>query len=562
VEVLLQIPQGALPVLNSKATDSRQITLEPYTTRTFEYRFYFPVVGKEGGKFRHFPVKVAISGNSAGSAAPFEFNVVARFTQLDKASWDYLSQEGTDEEVLDFLGQNNIQRVDLDKVAWRCRRNVDFYRKLTSVLKVRHAWQDTIASYSLVHNDAATLREWLKHHSEFLDLCGAHLVSNLVTIDRTERHTFEHLEYSPLVNQRAHRVGDQWRVANPAVLGQYQALMDVLAHKPVLDDKDNVTVVYHLFLQDRVEEALARFAMVKADALSTRLQYDYLRCYAAFYAGSLADARSIAAAHANEPVVRWKSLFADVLSQLDEIDGKPAKTEKAAEPDREKETSGLAATEPSLDLKVENRTITLTWKNMNEVTLNYYLMDPEFSFSSSPFVGQDASRFNIIRPNKTSMQILPDGKDSMEIPLPEEFAKANVLVEVVSAGIRKAQSYHANSLKLTVTENYGRLEARDSQTDKPLGKAYVKVYARLQNGTLRFYKDGYTDLRGRFDYASLNGPFEGAPPTPVAAEPAPANGLDYQMLKPVEMGSIDRLAILVLSDANGTIVKEVPPPQQ
>src|SRR5204863_2340654 len=138
------------------------------------------------------------------------------------------------------------------------------------------------------------------------------------------------------------------------------------------------------------------------------------------------------------------------------------------------------------------------------VTLNYYLMDPEFLFSSSPFVGEDPARFSLIKPTRTATQALPEGKDALDIPLPGEFAKANVLVEILGAGQRKAQAYHANTFKLTLAENYGRLDLRDHAADKPVSKAYVKVYARLKNGTVRFFKDGYTDLRGKFDYASLN----------------------------------------------------------
>jgi hypothetical protein len=95
-----------------------------------------------------------------------------------------------------------------------------------------------------------------------------------------------------------------------------------------------------------------------------------------------------------------------------------------------------------------------------------------------------------------------------------------------------------------------------------LSKAYVKVYAKLKNGTLRFFKDGYTDLRGRFDYASLNGPDGGQPPQPVPYETAPANGLDYQMLKPAELNDVEKLAVLVLSETNGAITREVNPPRQ
>ena len=37
---------------------------------------------------------------------------------------------------------------------------------------------------------------------------------------------------------------------------------------------------------------------------------------------------------------------------------------------------------------------------------------------------------------------------------------------------------------------------------KPLPGVYVKVFVRISgSGTAQFYKDGYTDIRGKFDYA-------------------------------------------------------------
>ncbi|OYW77116.1 MAG: hypothetical protein B7Z37_05580 [Verrucomicrobia bacterium 12-59-8] len=555
--VLLQIPQGALPVLESKATDSRQIRLEPYTTQTFEYHFYFPLVpAKPGLKFAHFPVNVT-TGTSTAGAKPFEFNVVSKLTEVDKASWDYVSHYGSESEVFTFLEQTNLAALDLTRVAWRCRQSVDFYQKLIAFMRTHHLDDGTIASYALLHNDAATLREWLK--VQFGDVCGPYFSSKLLTLDPIERRSYEHLEYSPLVNQRAHRVGSEWRIANPAVLEQYTNLLDILAYKPQLDAMDNMSVAYFLFLQDRVEEALTRFKSIDAAKLPTKNQHDYFQCYAAFYEGDLAAARGLAAKYADHPVPRWKLLFADVATQITEIEGKDAKTEKGDKPDREKQQAELAATEPSFDFKVENKNIALSWKSLEEVTLNYYLMDPEFSFSSNPFVSQDAGRFSIIKPNKTATQTLPKNQTTLDLALPAEFAKANVLVEVLGAGQRKTQAYHANTLKLTLSENYGRLETRDTTTNKPLPKTYVKVYARLNNGTVRFFKDGYTDLRGRFDYASLNGPENGSPqPTPYEA--APANGLDYQMLKPAELNNIEKIAILILSDTHGATVKEVNPP--
>jgi hypothetical protein len=49
-----------------------------------------------------------------------------------------------------------------------------------------------------------------------------------------------------------------------------------------------------------------------------------------------------------------------------------------------------------------------------------------------------------------------------------------------------------------LTESYGQLRVGNAQ-GQPLPKVYVKVYARLPGGAVRFHKDGYTDLRGRFE---------------------------------------------------------------
>ncbi|MBE7496404.1 MAG: hypothetical protein HS117_15790 [Verrucomicrobiaceae bacterium] len=559
--VLLQIPQGALPILGSKATDSKQVRLEPYTTQTFEYHFYFPAVSaKAGVKFAHFPVNVG-----GAAAKPMEFNVVAKLTQVDKASWDYVSQNSTEAEVFAFLEQNNLEALDLERVAWRCKQG-DFYQKLVGFMNQHHVSDDAVFSYAFLHNDAAMLGQLLKDDDGY----GPYFASKLLTLEPIELRSYEHLEYSPLVNQRAHRLGSEWRIANPAVLQQYTQLLTALAHKPQLDAMDSMSVVYYLFLQDRVEEALTRFKAIDATKLPTRLQHDYFQCYAAFYEGDVAAARGVASkrlassdrsdkSDQSDLPPRWKTLFKDVLTQADEVDGKTTKPEKPAQPDREAQQSDLASTEPGFDFKVEKQTISLNWKNLSEVTLNYYLMDPEFSFSSNPFVSQDAGRFSIIKPNKTATQALPKDAMKLDVPLPGEFAKANVLVEVIGAGKRQTQAYHANTLKLTLTENYGRLETRDVSTDKPLPKAYVKVYAKLNNGTVRFFKDGYTDLRGRFDYASLNAP-ENVTQQQVSDGGAPANGLDYAMLKPAELNNVSKLSILVLSDTHGATVKEVDPP--
>jgi hypothetical protein len=292
------------------------------------------------------------------------------------------------------------------------------------------------------------------------------------------------------------------------------------------------------------------------------LQYDYFRCYAAFYEEHPEVARDIARKYADYPVDRWRQLFAEVTAQVNEIEGQEPSRPGDAHPQRDKQQDALAASEASFDFKVENRQIALTWKNLGALTVNYYLMDPEFLFSASPFVTQDSGRFSIIKPTRSDTQALPAGKDQLSIPLPGEFTKANVLVEILGAGQRKAQAYHANTLGIAIAENYGRLEVREEAESKPLSKVYVKVYARLRDGAVRFFKDGYTDLRGRFDYASLNSSASPDRPATARGSMDTGNGMNCQMLTPGELGEVERFSILVLSEAHGAEVREASPPTQ
>ena len=55
-----------------------------------------------------------------------------------------------------------------------------------------------------------------------------------------------------------------------------------------------------------------------------------------------------------------------------------------------------------------------------------------------------------------------------------------------------------------MNKDFGIIKLIDLKLKKPVPKIYVKCFAEYTNGTIKFYKDGYTDLRGSFDYVSLN----------------------------------------------------------
>ncbi len=110
-----------------------------------------------------------------------------------------------------------------------------------------------------------------------------------------------------------------------------------------------------------------------------------------------------------------------------------------------------------------------------------------------------------------------------------------MLVEVTAKGISRIGLLTANTLAVTVVEPYGRVQVRNQSDRAPIEAAYVKVYARHQDGSVRFFKDGYTDLRGQFDYATLS------------------TG---------DLSTTSRLSILVIDPKHGALVREADPPSR
>jgi hypothetical protein len=524
---LIQLPIGAIPVANGQFTRSVPLDLEPYHTQTIDYFFYFP----RAGKFTHFPVQVAKNEQFVAAAEPFVFNVVERPTKLDTASWDYVSQNGTNEEVLVFLERENVLALNLDRIAFRMKDR-DFFESVTKLLTLRHLFQPTLWSYGLYHADVPTARQYLLHADQIVNECGGPIDTSLLMVDPVARHQYEHLEYKPLVNARAHSLGQRRQIVNDKFLEQYQRFLKLLSYHRRLDDTDLLAVTYYLLLQDRVDEARELFAKVNAEKVQTAMQYDYCAAYLAMYEEAPQRARAIAARYARHPVDRWRNTFAAITAQLDEIEGHGPKVVDNG--DRGQHQGALAATEPGFELSLDNKAIQLSWQNLETVQVNYYLMDVELLFSHSPFVQQSGSQFAWIRPNLSREVKLGAASGKTSLPLPDELVKRNVLVEVTAAGKTRSAPYYANAMDVKFTESYGQVRVTDGG-GKPLPKVYVKVYARLADGSVKFHKDGYTDLRGRMDYVSVNTP---------------------------ERLAIERLAVLVLSEDRGALIRDVAPPQR
>jgi len=292
-------------------------------------------------------------------------------------------------------------------------------------------------------------------------------------------------------------------------------------------------------------------------------------------------------------VSRWASRFQDMDEQVKEIaalssavataSSSPspasAKADLQAEvskddnkPDPERLRVLLAKmwqrTRPSFDMSLQSKSIVVDYANVATVQLRFYIMDLELLFSTQPFFvtersgsgassGDKKQNSMFIKPNITTDVQLPVPAEpllnaaaasggnapvqSHSIAIPEKMADSNLIIEaVVPGGIRKTLTYFANSLLLSVQPSVGQLQvlerpAAANAPSRPIAGAYVKVYAKLNGGGEPFWKDLYTDLRGRADYCSLSD---------AAAD----------------LGQVKSFSILVVTDKNGSVIREVSPP--
>jgi len=128
--------------------------------------------------------------------------------------------------------------------------------------------------------------------------------------------------------------------------------------------------------------------------------------------------------------------------------------------------------------------------------------------------------------------------------MPEEVRGKNVVIEMnfdveilvsrtlgKSCFLQEFKTFYSSMLKVKINEKLGELKVYSM--GKTLAKAYVKVFCKENNGAEVFFKDGYTDIRGKFEYASASG---------------------------TDLGGIQKFAILVSDKNNGQIIKEAKNP--
>lgn len=524
-DVLYQIPVGAIAFNQKENVKNLKLTLQPYGTYNHRFMFYFPNVGD----FKQYPARVYVKDDLLASTGVKDMAVVAQLTKIDRKSWDWVALNGSDDDVIGFLENANVGRIHLDKVFYRLKDR-EFYTRLTALLSKRGFYNPTVCSYAFHHGDADGMRGYIKR-SWIADRIGGYMTSTLLTLDPVRDGTYRHLEYAPLVVARTHAMKGEKTIFIEGLGRQYAALLENLTTAEKPDDSQLMELAYYFLLQNRIDEAVELVGRVNKNDLEIRLQYAYFNCYLNFFLERLDDARSIAEEYRDYPVLRWRNRFREVLSQVAEAAGGG----RLAEGDsRESKLAEMSGGETAIDFRVEGHLLKVAYDNVTEFRMNVYEMDVEVLFSRNPFARDYAERFAFVRPSLTTAVATAEKSGRMETEIPAEYRNRDVFVELSAGGVSKSALALSANLDVKLYPNTGRLRVADRADGKALPRVYVKVYAMI-DGQAEFYKDGYTDLRGVFDYATVSD------------------------------GKLDRaknFAILVLSETQGSVILEAQPPKQ
>ena len=189
-------------------------------------------------------------------------------------------------------------------------------------------------------------------------------------------------------------------------------------------------------------------------------------------------------------------------------------------------------TEPILTLEEKDHKIYIQSKNVESVTVNYYKVNLEFMFSTSPFIHSVSRSFSSIMPNyKETIQIT---EENQMLELPVELEADSLYIDVVHNDLLHANiMYSKTKMAVDVYSASGYITVYNAETHKVLPKVYVKVYATTKNDSVKFFKDGYTDISGSFDYCRTSS-------TPIS--------------------EIQKFALFISSSQHGSVIKEVAVP--
>lgn len=435
VQIITEIPRGAIPVSLNDFHQSLDWKLDQFSTRKFEFFFYFP----KAGQFSYCPACVTRDGKKVPvQASSTELKVLDEPPKKDqlKSINDILTQ-GSKEDVLAFMRRENIGNPKLfafEDIYWLLR-DEQFYTACLQILRDRLFYDETVWSYSVYHGDTPTLFELL---SQYTPNKVAEMQITYFHCDSAPRpltlRGFEFLEYHPIVNARFHQLSkENSSILNREFFATYlKFLMYWFEKGSRTGTKELLDFTYYLLLQDRIDEAFSIYNSIAPDSpelvASFQLQYDYMGAYFDLYKGmpAFSKAKEICERYFDYPIVSWRNLFIEIANQLAEFGG------EATEMKAQKGVEKAQGDQEVLRASTVGTVVEVDYANLTGLKIELFEIDLEVLFSLYPFQTNEYEKLVFSQPHHVLTHALTKtpNMQHQSVEIPEPFAKRNLIVKV------------------------------------------------------------------------------------------------------------------------------------
>lgn len=605
VHLELQIPQGSVSIYGSLES-GQDIQLSPHGTFQYEYGFYFPEAGDFAHYPAHVSNYTDIIAYAAPNVLKVR-KPLPDYKATDVTTWSFILKSGSKDDILSKLASSPLSSLPVEQLLPRLHKDKRFLQQVTSTLRSRQEYNEEIWRVALAVHHQELIKEYLMNQpSSYLDV-GDWFVSDIYVnkphsrLDGSWDNSLRNLEYFPLINSRVHKATRNATILNDKFKDQYDRFLKYLCQKPQYEVDDLLTLVVYLLAQDRIVEAKGKFEtlseLMSAATQSQReylqqLQYDYLQAYLSLCVEIRTDSsdvsldlpgiRKILDKYRDYPVERWNKMFKDMLQYVDEIeqsqtgpvpelagdDASASEQQEAATTTDEGASDDSSEVPVTVDFKIgSDNALVVRHRGVTELTVEYYSIDAETMFSASPLTLSDQGEsesssessssdsshsYRLVKPNGIDAHTVKRAvsKDGvLTIPVLPQYLNTNVMISVSStppAATRTWKAYYSQTIVVQCLEKTGILKVISKTDGRPIRGGYVKVYAELKEGsrTTDFWKDGYTDLVGRFAYAQVS--------TGAAAPAGSSNDGG--------LGGVKRFAVFVDGGREGCVVKTMPVP--
>ena len=178
-QVLWQIPEGALPVMNTNYQKSENKSLAAYSTMRFEFYFYFP---KEG-RFKQFPSNITIGEKVIAVANKCDFKVCVEQQEDSYETFRDILISGDKKVILEFLKTKNLFKnehgFNFSDLYWMLE-DKDFCLKVIDVLRERRIYDSGVWSYAFKHYDINGIKERIMSDKNFITRTGTFFETSLI----------------------------------------------------------------------------------------------------------------------------------------------------------------------------------------------------------------------------------------------------------------------------------------------------------------------------------------------------------------------------------------------